>query len=669
MTNPIQHGQVPEALIDLIDAYAETRHRCGGIYNARTEAARKAVIEALSGVQALSAAPAEQQAAPKALPPDIAKLRHLYANLKNGGVRDTAQAKRIADGLLAPIIERLEQAAPKAAPGDVLDEALRERDDAEDFIDALLDEVLGHERPEWSSSYGRADALNDVQERMTALHKPAVDKAWDRFQSTKAAPGEQNTVPAELLEQAYREGWAACRDAETIGEEAEDWAFGNSTANSRMIDAQQAAPKQEVQEPVAYIHVPHHTVEGKVRPVVSFEKYQQDYADGIYSTRIPLYAAPQPSPTAQADSQPGDKDLVAVPRDLIGAACSAIDKKRDGARTLAELRRYTVGDLSAAITSAPQADSQPALATQQAGDVVAYLDVGASGYLDLGAALSDEDLQQLPKGRHALVIAGAYGIDGYVAAPQQEAQEPYAYAVYFPDQPTVELVHDLDELTDDLTNREYQITKLYTAPQPAPAPQADSQRARNDLPREDFAWLVAQEACETEPADEDDPECIRILRRDLKSAVLAAFLRQDAASAPAGSVTTPAAYSGNLEQELAMLIRRIVSSARRNCEDGSNVLKLANEAWAYLVRKGLNGSPLRDAGIETDPTPPAQAADSVLEDAARLDWLALAGPTSICLVIDRPHDGEVEVATDDVTGYGKTLREAIDDARKQGGAT
>ena len=59
-------------------------------------------------------------------------------------------------------------------------------------------------------------------------------------------------------------------------------------------------------------------------------------------------------------------------------------------------------------------------------------------------------------------------------------------------------------------------------------------------------------------------------------------------------------------------------------------------------------------------------ADSVLEDVARLDWLALAGPTSICLVIDRPHDGEVEVSTDDATGYGKTLREALDAARKQG---
>lgn len=63
----------------------------------------------------------------------------------------------------------------------------------------------------------------------------------------------------------------------------------------------------------------------------------------------------------------------------------------------------------------------------------------------------------------------------------------------------------------------------------APAPQAAPVAQGDALPREDFAWMVVQEACETEPADEDDPECIRILRRDLKSAVLAAFLREDAA--------------------------------------------------------------------------------------------------------------------------------------------
>lgn len=67
------------------------------------------------------------------------------------------------------------------------------------------------------------------------------------------------------------------------------------------------------------------------------------------------------------------------------------------------------------------------------------------------------------------------------------------------------------------------IRKAYAAP--APAAQGDA------LPREEFAWMVVQEACETEPADEDDPGCIRILRRDLKSAVLAAFLREDAARA------------------------------------------------------------------------------------------------------------------------------------------
>lgn len=119
------------------------------------------------------------------------------------------------------------------------------------------------------------------------------------------------------------------------------------------------------------------------------------------------------APTAQAAPQPapifGDEDHVLVPRGLLGAACSAIDKKRDGVKTLAELRRYTTGDLSK-------------------------------------------------------------------AAPQQDDQKPYAYAVYFPDQPAAELVHDLDELTDDMTNREHQITKLYAAPQEAPAAQRDAAR-------------------------------------------------------------------------------------------------------------------------------------------------------------------------------------------------
>ena len=106
----------------------------------------------------------------------------------------------------------------------------------------------------------------------------------------KAAPGGQNTVPAEWLEQAYREGWAACRDAETIGEEAEDWAFGNSTANSRMIDAQQAAPQHEVQEPWGYAR----KIPGCGWGFCSKRQYEEAVADGDETKK--LYATPQPAP-------------------------------------------------------------------------------------------------------------------------------------------------------------------------------------------------------------------------------------------------------------------------------------------------------------------------------------------------------------------------------------
>lgn len=40
---------------------------------------------------------------------DVAQLRHLYLNLVSGNVMDKSQAKRIADGLLAPVIKNLEK--------------------------------------------------------------------------------------------------------------------------------------------------------------------------------------------------------------------------------------------------------------------------------------------------------------------------------------------------------------------------------------------------------------------------------------------------------------------------------------------------------------------------------------------------------------------------------
>ena len=64
----------------------------------------------------------------------IAQLRHLYQNMVNGAVRDTASAKRMAEGLLALAIEVLErdtppaeqQAAPKAAPAPLSDDVAKD---------------------------------------------------------------------------------------------------------------------------------------------------------------------------------------------------------------------------------------------------------------------------------------------------------------------------------------------------------------------------------------------------------------------------------------------------------------------------------------------------------------------------------------------------------------
>ena len=83
--------------------------------------------------------------------------------------------------------------------------------------------------------------------------------------------------------------------------------------------------------------------------------------------------------------------------------------------------RLEIESLKAQLTERASHGQAPAQAMPAAvaglSEAVAYLDIGTGGYLDLGTDLADEALSRLPKGRHALVIAGTYGIDGYTAAP------------------------------------------------------------------------------------------------------------------------------------------------------------------------------------------------------------------------------------------------------------
>ena len=78
-----------------------------------------------------------------------------------------------------------------------LEQVIKERDEAEDYIDALLDEVLGIDRREWSSAYGRNDALVEVRDRIAALHAPQVDRAWQRFEHAIAAAQQLPAASSE----------------------------------------------------------------------------------------------------------------------------------------------------------------------------------------------------------------------------------------------------------------------------------------------------------------------------------------------------------------------------------------------------------------------------------------------------------------------------------------
>ena len=176
----------PEAREFTMSQYASKDDMIGAMRKRIAELEAELEAVGAGGVQALSAAPAGFV--------PVAAFDRLHAH-----------AESLAARLLAA-----EQAAPKAAPGDSIDEAMRERDDAEDFIDALLDEVLGHQHPEWSRSPRHADALNDVQERMTAQLADAIRDGLD-------AEGVLVVVEAEQLCMTMRDGMA--RGTKTVTSE------------------------------------------------------------------------------------------------------------------------------------------------------------------------------------------------------------------------------------------------------------------------------------------------------------------------------------------------------------------------------------------------------------------------------------------------------------------
>lgn len=132
-------------------------------------------------------------------------------------------------------------------------------------------------------------------------------------------------------------------------------------------------------------------------------------ADVAASPAAPAPCATEPDDQGGADAGSGISDeQIAALRDKHGITSSG-----RGIRAFDQIRNF----VHAVLAMAP--------ATTQAQEAVAYLDIGAGGYMDLGTELTEAQLAALPKGRHMLKIAGTYGVDGYQeAAPTVQPSAP-----------------------------------------------------------------------------------------------------------------------------------------------------------------------------------------------------------------------------------------------------
>ena len=117
-------------------------------------------------------------------------------------------------------------------------------------------------------------AFNKGAEIEAALRAQVVPQGW------KLVPVDPTS---EMLKAAWKHG---------IDDEAPDPYYAYKAMLAAAPQPPDVAPVQ-MHEPVAYVHVPSLAWGGKVRPVVSFEKYEDDHKDGVYSLRTPLYTEHQ----------------------------------------------------------------------------------------------------------------------------------------------------------------------------------------------------------------------------------------------------------------------------------------------------------------------------------------------------------------------------------------
>ena len=202
----------------------------------------------------------------------LAQLRHLYQNMVNGAVRDTASAKRIAEGLLAPAIEALERGTPPAAPGEPMQEFEK-----------------------WLSTYSTLSAARD-ENGYTDMTTEMLWHTWQAATKTKAPEGASD----EVIDASARPDLAGV-DYTCAHDFAVQPSSGIRLCQKCGISetaARKAAPQQEAQEPYGYVFAEQYA------PTVGSElKTTREVFTRVKPDRqcLALYTAPQPAPAPLSD--------------------------------------------------------------------------------------------------------------------------------------------------------------------------------------------------------------------------------------------------------------------------------------------------------------------------------------------------------------------------------
>ena len=150
-------------------------------------------------------------------------------------------------------------------------------------------------------------------------------------------------------------------------------------------------------------------------------------------------------------------------RDALRAKIEAAEKERDNANAAA----------AGVALKAQKLEEDRAIDTQRMAILVAELN-GAERERD---ALRAEviHIKEVEFPRKAQAVADGWRgkcerLEAKIA--EMEKQEPYAFAVNFPETSRVELVRDLDEVYEDLIYEAHEVRKLYALPGAQPAPGA-----------------------------------------------------------------------------------------------------------------------------------------------------------------------------------------------------